>query len=367
MKENITHLFKNLKQYLFIFLGFVYIFIYIYFNFIRERLPKDIPFTLTEFRFYSLIIICIMYCYLIYRSFYPKMPSKIIIYILSLILKPLIYFISFLKEKKFIYQKFYDIWIDMVAVIDNWSFLNNVFFIYVSAILPRIMLLIIFIIDIFYLKKLEVFYYFIFLSIFPLLYSLFIKYMETILEEYIQVLEALYTQVCVFEKGIDHLDYKQNPKVVYHDKDVSIRKYIEIQYEEFIKSSKEEDIEYYGSPLSTNIRYEEHEKKYKKDLKKMTMQEIEILHEEFNFIMPRLLIIKIFLDYQTKNAMKSFYIYNIKILILILYLICWLYILIISFPTLEGIPFVLQILEDLIKYSNIPEPFSHIKLWKICT
>ena len=48
-----------------IIIGAIAVLWIIWTRFIRERLPKDIPFDLTEFRFYLLIYICSIYSFII--------------------------------------------------------------------------------------------------------------------------------------------------------------------------------------------------------------------------------------------------------------------------------------------------------------
>jgi len=44
----------------------------IWYKFIRARLPKDIPFFLSEIRFYSIVFICLTFIFLIIITLFPR-------------------------------------------------------------------------------------------------------------------------------------------------------------------------------------------------------------------------------------------------------------------------------------------------------
>lgn len=75
-------------------------------RFIRERLPKDIPFLLTEECFYILIYICCIYLVVIYSLIGPKEQNKIIKKLIDRIYLPLITFNKFIKNNKYITLKY---------------------------------------------------------------------------------------------------------------------------------------------------------------------------------------------------------------------------------------------------------------------
>lgn len=62
--ENTFYFLKHkITYYLLFCLGLSCVILIIYFNFIRERLPKNIPFILSEYSFYFLLFICGLYAY----------------------------------------------------------------------------------------------------------------------------------------------------------------------------------------------------------------------------------------------------------------------------------------------------------------
>ena len=56
-------------------------------------------------------------------------------------------------------------WFNLVEKLNIWSWADNILYIYLFTIIPRILLLVIFMVDVFYVRKIDVFYYFIFLFI----------------------------------------------------------------------------------------------------------------------------------------------------------------------------------------------------------
>src|ERR1043166_4691952 len=95
---------KILLKYSLIILGLLMFSSYIWLRFIRERLPKDIPFTfLSGLGLIILIYICSIYLYIV--SSYLKKGStynEITIKFLEILYIPLIAFDKYLKEKPFI-------------------------------------------------------------------------------------------------------------------------------------------------------------------------------------------------------------------------------------------------------------------------
>ena len=68
-KKSCNNLSKDLELLLFLSISSFLSFIYIFFRFIRPRLPKDIPISLTEFYFYILLMIFIKVTYILHFIF----------------------------------------------------------------------------------------------------------------------------------------------------------------------------------------------------------------------------------------------------------------------------------------------------------
>lgn len=79
---------------------------------------------------------------------------------------------------------------------------------------------------------------------------------------------------------------------------------------------------------------------------------------KFKEVMPQAYYFKAFIDTHNELVKSRERYLTFNICIIIIYLICWLYILFISFHTLHELNITLMILEILKEYSRIPEPFS---------
>ena len=62
--NNYSTFLTQLASFLLAPIGVFMFSLYIYFRFIRPRLPQDIPLNLTEFRFYNIILLYIIYIYI---------------------------------------------------------------------------------------------------------------------------------------------------------------------------------------------------------------------------------------------------------------------------------------------------------------
>jgi hypothetical protein len=329
---------------------------FLYFNFIRERLPKNIPFILSEYSFYVLLFICGLYAYTLKQLILPKESNTFFYKIISFLHKPFLVFDTTLKYNKFSYRYYYmSFWFLMEKVI-AWDFFERGFVIYFLQLIPRIILLLIFIVDVFWLHYIEIFYYFIFLGIFPLLYN-YLKYsLEFALIDYIKILEDKYDFVWVFEEGYGTLNWKHNPKAIYHNTKVSIKQYLELQIETLLTyGDNEEYIEYYGEPYAKENVFDTYREKNKINTE-LTLKDFNNITKQFDFIMPKLIDLSLFIK-ANKLTPKYFYITHIKAAIYVGYLICWLYILIISLSSLDNLPFTLKILESLTQYLALQNPF----------
>ena len=95
-------LYQKVNYYILVILGFIFILFFIYYIFIRKRLPRDIPFMLTEYYFFILLYLCLGYIFIIYRIIYPSKTNQLLSNIISYIGTPFSTFDSFLKQNKYI-------------------------------------------------------------------------------------------------------------------------------------------------------------------------------------------------------------------------------------------------------------------------
>lgn len=348
-------------HYFVVFFGLFLFTLVIYLNFIRERLPRDIPFILTEFRFYILMFICFTYLYIIKSILYPKAPHHLVISILSKIIKPFYLFLNALLGINFIYKINDKFILKLITILDSWYDINFAFFIYIIQLFPRIILLSIFIVDVFWLHKIEAFYYCIILSVFPLIYNLFIVYINYSLENLIKYLEFKYTKVSIIDKRFLKPSWEPDPNAMHHGTTVSVRKYLDIQYEAFKNSINNNiDIEYEGDAYSTEKRYDDYMILLNK--KNLTIEDYDYLNKDFNFYMPEIIKLKIFMETFYKTTPTEFYIPQVKLIIIFAYLITWLYILCVSIHTLQDITLTMNLIQLFTKYLTLSDPFSMLNI-----
>lgn len=194
--------FNNLN--LMAFLGFIFVCLLFYFRFLRERLPKDIPYVLSDKSFILLFLTCV----LLLVSLSVSLLSKI-----NLIKNKGFFLQEWIKtclcefDYKFksnlgaqLTKKLEDFYIK-VLIYGEKSLLKSKY-IYFSLMFPKILLPLILYFDVFYLHNIGRFYLCLFLLIIPLLY----RYLYHSLHSYyIKLLDVINDSLYVFiEEKNDH-------------------------------------------------------------------------------------------------------------------------------------------------------------------
>lgn len=174
MKINLNNINKQqLYMYIFSLVGFFMFSFYIWVRFIRTRLPREIPYTLTLVSFFILICIITSLIYILYRMLRPKVPSQIILEILQYLrlnLRPLEILDNLLKQKGRLQYKIIFIFSYFIEKYNLFKDIINYKFYFYLNIIPQIIILFSFIFDIFYMRKIEYFYYILLLNLIPLAY-----------------------------------------------------------------------------------------------------------------------------------------------------------------------------------------------------
>jgi hypothetical protein len=374
----LKNLLINLKKYLVLFgeyllypIGAIAVSWYIWARFIRERLPKDIPFIeLSEIGLYIIIYICCIYLYIVITLIKPRDPHPIIIKAIDILMKPLTALDAAIKsipKVDSLHRKLLDY---IIPILVDLS-LNQMKVIYVCMyIIPRVILVVTLGLDTFWFNKLENIYNIVLLAAIPLLHR-YLKYsLKAAKEQLIQELEDDYDWVEVtdkakhdFYKYIDDLDrddvpmayreWKPNPKAIYAEKIVKVKKYLEIKYE-----SLDSEIKYVGDPiLSDKKEYAYAKAKYGDENAKLSLDDYKFLKKELQEKIIEIIYFYLFLNYYSE-AIDDVLIKWSKIIIFSVYSICWLYIIYKSYEKVEEFP----ILEGMLKYIyiivDIEEPFS---------
>lgn len=371
-------LFKIIYYYLLLFLGLIITSWIIWARFIRERAIRDIPDNLlTEYRFWILCYICIIYLYAIKRLIKPKEGNMILLLIVEYLYKPLEYLDKFVKytlignEEYFAFSRY------IINFLKKRKKEENIIIVICFSIIPRLCLIWFLVVDIFYFYKLEIFYKVIAIGLIPFIFRYFKYSIKDIYNFWILQLEEQYASVLVFRKGFAYVDFNKDydpddsherfermdefyniitakdNDAKYHYKEVTIKEYIELQFTNKLEYMFNDiKYEYIGKPRAhLLIKQKEYEIDQKSVLKIMDDHSI---HELFHNLLPDLMELKFYLKFSM--------IFNdnnkiIKIIIFLLYFLCWSFILIIScyiYPVkfhmsyyfLKNILFYLTIMDD---------------------
>jgi len=362
---------KHIKlyyNYLLIFIGLGIVLWIIWVRFIRQRLPKDIPFELTEKWFFILLYICMIYFFMVYKLIRPGKPHETIALLVEIFFMPLVAFDDFIKNLKNIqpkYVQFVDKTITFLSFYKEESEQVRIIKrIYIACyIIPRLILVSILCLDTFYFHKLAWIYKVILLSALPLLlryikYS--IKYMK---DQYIKDLNTKYDHICLWDINWTKVDWEYNPKIIYHDTMVSVDEYINLQLK--LQEIGEREIVYETKPLSKELRYIQYSKdKYSNEDAELSDEDRDNLDKDFHQFMPIILQLSKFIknysevdDIYLFSKSTHILIKHVKIIIFSLYGICWAYIIYRSYHMMPY-PFI-DTLDTLVKtLPALEEPFS---------
>ena len=372
---------KMLRFFLITFGVFAIVWVF-YIKFIRERIFRDIPFTLTEFWFYALIFIISMYFYAMKTIIKPKEPNELLRAMFQYFAMPFALLDQKLKLNKYTIK--YNSTI-LKYIVPEYHEGQTIF--YVTAhLIPRTIILSVFLTDVFWYNHLEKFYYFLLLGIFPICYNYHKFSMYHAKEISLKMLESLYSDVIILEKGCDdprityeydddnnlieipmELPWEPNPRNKYHETNVTVREYFDISLEkvvdealndyELFTNDGEYGKDYYEfdpRPLPQDFRYSELKKVLGKT--KLNHDDYEFLRKEFYEMAPPLVNLYHHLRCLS-NLEKRYYTSYINFLIYASYFIGWSYILYKSFHSLTDIPLTLNMLNFMrIRLENL-NPF----------
>jgi len=286
--------------------------------------------------------------------------SNIVLKMLILIYKPLVYFDTLIKYNSIIYQYYYPLLCKLIAEVNTWYLYDKGFFYYLFNIIPRSLLLSIFLIDVFWLHNIQIFYYFIILGLTPLIYRYIVYTLESAYNYHIQRLEDTYKYIWIFEEDYNPYDFVPNPKAIHHDTKVSIQRYIEIQADAILTYGNDNEyIIYEGTPFPTDDTYKEYCKKYNITEEKLESQDFIRLKEYFEYQYPIMLGLYLTLN-SNKTITSIYHIPKVTLYISIIYFFTWLYILIVSFHNINNFNITTTILQTFI--ANYPQidPYSNI-------
>jgi hypothetical protein len=344
-KPNILNNYK-FRLYLLALLGFIMASIMLWGHYLRPRLPRDIPFQLTLFRLVLLLFTCFIFLLVLKHLIRPK-PSKFIMYIYpylapyhQLIFQPLHALDYIIRDTLFNVTKSV---IRLLPYISFPKFYQYFLLHFFLTFIPRILLLILFILDIFYFKKLELMYMYIWLGFIPLAIT-YVKYiLNQTKEDYILYLEPLYEAYVIpknEEQKKEWADMHPNGGTNYRSYTRSITALLLDMFCIY------KGFNYGGIPnLDILVKYYPDKKLYFdgdydeiwRDIEKVGDIK-EVGKRDFYDLMPLILILDVFLDdynFVIEHGLieRRYRLKYWNIGIYSVYLISWIYILVISLPT----------------------------------
>jgi hypothetical protein len=359
--------FINLIFYCFLLvLGFIMSFWIIYARFIRERLPKDIPIKLSEFGFWFLSYICIIYIIMIISLLFltTKKPNETLIKIRDLIFTPLVEIDHFFKYNQFMKKPYYIFMDNLIFILQKLNhtelLLLNIYF----QILPRMLLVYLLFKDAFIFCKLEILYKFVLIGLLPFIHR-YIKYsIKDIKEQYIKDMEVTCEGAHLFDEAYadPNIDWEHTEDNKYHRRNVPLKEFIEFRIKQEVYKTPDVSYDFYWL-IKTSV-YEKYQKLHNIPLDTVLNKENRnIINKHYYMRYEECLTLGKFSKIYSIIGQMKIIVY-FKIFIFAMYLICWGYILYVSYFTYPinfiNTKLVIQfILRRMLKFE---EPFSGIIL-----
>jgi hypothetical protein len=353
---------KNFKYYFFVLFGAFLFALFIWIRFIRERLPKDIPLTLNTLGFLILLEICCIYLYIIISIIKQKKTDPIITNIINTLYYPLEEFDNFSKNLPIIetYYKKFIIW--YAKSLEYFVIETNAFFVLLS-IIPRLVLVGVLCIDVFYFNYLSSIYKVLLLSLLLFIRRYSIYSIKTFRNISYTSLKEDVSDICTpYVQGVHPAEWPENNKINNEnddDEDDEMALPTNIFVEYYIK-------EYIYNYKIINYTFIVHNKEfYDRQFNKYNIEKISNndrlpsyirnkYQNETETTLKNVLYLSILLEHYEITSNKTSYRY-IFILVYTLYLLCWIYILIKS-TSWENIQNTLKILYEIML--KVEEPFS---------
>lgn len=350
-----------MTKFIVIFLSLSFSSYYIWFRFVRERLPRDIPFSLSLYTTVILFTICFTFIYAIVRLTKLEHSSNMFIHRISIVFSKImvsLLFVDQLLKKQKLIKKFNESFLlFLLKKINPFTLYLKGEKIYILYFLSaRIILLFIFIFDVFYFHQIKHFYTFIVLGLFDLLISYYLYSIKLLEATYFEILDDYLIEITSKDND-PNTDFYIEPSMISYDNNLesqydysynylTIQHFIDLQCTAFMFDH-------------TPYNYKCLHKTQRQDIifLESNLQNIVILTEDYIEYLLQILINIQFVFETIKFLEKRKIIKRLKITIYLIYFISWLYILIISFGTFHLTPLESMFLK---KFQDTYEPFSNL-------
>src|SRR5580698_705632 len=366
------------------FIGLTLIIWFVFARFILHRLPKYIPFDLHLIRFIILLFICLLFAWVIKKILFPREPSEISQIFLNYIYKiykPLYVLDETLRNSK-VFKSFivltskplsciklsvYSVVYEIMKLFPYFTFFRyfdaGLFLYLIVFFVPRVFLLILLIVDVFYYNCISLFYSYAYIGLIPLLAKYYIYAIRSLNEEYLDYLDGLYY---VEEKQIRKLEWEPDKK------GMGIRKFVELKSycHTWSIDDEENDKTLYMTRCECGFQPSVFEKYNKKSGLDITEEELKEWAKDFYYMLPPVVYISRFLDSHdrtleeytnrlSENRAERLYIIWVSVTAYSGYLICWAYILVVSLSTFHLLNFEMVLLEN---FQDVMDPFTNEKV-----
>lgn len=350
----------SVKKYSIILLGAIIFGLYFWSRFLRSRLSKKLPLTLNVLGFLTLLYICCIFLYIIISLIKPREKSIVIEQIVDWFFTPIMEFDRYLKSFNFIEKQYTSFITKFAPILEYIIFKTDLFFI-ISWLVPRLILMTALFIDVFIYHQLHYKYQVILFGLL-LFFNRYLRYslkdFKFNLQQHLMlnikgVLTNYYPNTHPAElaedydpEGEDEDDYQPT---MFLPLDV----FIKFQTESIVYRNVTNKCDISPSSFWYNI--------FAQKYSHLTFESNEFIDSYCNEknidLVPKtdlLVKISVLIEYYTFSTTNNDIKY-IKILIYLNYLLCWLFILIISVPTLNIYDFNEMLFNT---WKNIIEPFS---------
>ncbi len=142
------------NKYKFIILGFIILSLYFWNRFLRTRISKDLPLNLSVLGFFTLLYICIIFLYIVISLLFSRKSNPTFEIILDWVYKPIIEFDQWFKQLPFIKPYYEKLLVILLPKLEYAIIKTNTFF-WIFWLIPRIILLTAFIVDVMWFHKLH--------------------------------------------------------------------------------------------------------------------------------------------------------------------------------------------------------------------
>ena len=230
---------KLFYKFFIILLGVIMFFGYFCIKFLRNRLPRDIPYNLSVWGFMVLLEICIIYFYIAVSFTDSYKKNEIAHAFIDWIYIPIDYFYTYVREQHYtstFWDRYYYFILRYIKFFTKY--IGKLYFIF--RIFPRVILVSALLIDVIIYHKLFYVYKVLLIGILLFLARVFIYALRMHKKELIKDLDVVVDEITTeYIFGVYEWDYDNEEDDAPSSMDVSLEKYLELQTRSIVRDGKE--------------------------------------------------------------------------------------------------------------------------------